>query len=68
MSKLILAVATLGLLAGTTIIWSDFVRVKPKLAITITQAEAEELMMLSPFEIMIKQGKSTPAEEWRYAF
>jgi hypothetical protein len=69
MSKLILAVATSVLLAGTSIIWSkNFGRVKPELALTLTQAEAkEELMMLSPFDIMIKQGK-TPAEEWRYAF
>ena len=69
MSKIIVAVATLGLLAGTTVIWSNFVGVKPELAATLTQAQAKAgVLMISPFDIMIKHGKNAPAEEWRDAF
>jgi hypothetical protein len=34
-----------------------------------TQAQAKDgVLMISPFDIMIKHGKNAPAEEWRDAF
>jgi hypothetical protein len=64
MSRIVVTVAMLGLMA-TIIIWS----VKPEVAATFTKVPAEAgRPMISPFEIMIVQGKNVPVEEWRDAF
>jgi hypothetical protein len=69
MSRIIVPLATLGFLAGTIVISSNFVRVKPEHAATLTQAQAKEgLPIVSPFDIMIKHGKTVAVEEWRDAF
>ena len=68
MSRIMAAVVMLGLIA-TTVIWSNVVQVKSEVATSLTQARAEERrQIISPLDIMIMQGKTAPAEEWRDAF
>ncbi len=64
-SRILQAATILVLIAATFAISSKFVHVKPEARI----AEAAAVFpMISPFDIMIKQGKNLPVEEWGDAF
>ena len=63
MSRIMVAVVVLGVM-GTIIIWSNVVQVKSEVATTFTKAQAEERrQIISPLDIMIMRGKTTPVEE-----
>ena len=66
MVKMIAAAATLALVPAAIIVWSTLFYVEPKAALSVKEAEATEIQapMLSPFELMRKQGKDLPAEQW----
>jgi uncharacterized membrane protein YqhA len=66
MSRKIAAAVMVGLMAAIIIIWSGFVRVEPETATTVTRADAAVVAapMISPFDLMMKHGKSLPLEAW----
>lgn len=67
MRRNIAAAVTLGLMAATfIIIWSRLVHVEPEAATTVTKAEAAAIAapLISPFDIMMKHGKTLPVEQW----
>jgi uncharacterized membrane protein YqhA len=66
MSRKIAAAVMVGLMAAIIIIWSGFVRVEPETATTVTRADAASVAapMISPFDLMMKHGKSLPLEAW----
>jgi hypothetical protein len=55
------------LIAAVFAISSKFVQVKPEARIA-EAAAVEKAPMISPFDIMIKQGKDLRVEEWGDAF
>ena len=58
-------VAAICIVAGTTMIiagW-DFGAPEPKAAIATAEAAAAATL-ISPFEIMVRHGKSLPTEAW----
>ena len=68
MSRIMVVVVAVGVMAAT-VIWSNVVQVKSEVAATLAKARAEERrQIISPLDIMIMQGKTAPAEEWRDAF
>jgi hypothetical protein len=67
MSKTIgVAVAT-TVTVVTVLAWSKFVVVKPEAAVATKATAGDGGPIISPFETMIKQGKSLPVEDWRPA-
>jgi hypothetical protein len=67
MSRNTAAVVTVGLIAASFIaIWFSFVRAEPET--TVTRAHAAAAPMTSPFDIMLRHGKTLPVEHWRDAF
>ena len=71
MSRNIAAAVTVSLIAATfMIIWLGAVRVEPETPVTVARAEAAAVAapMISPFDIMVRHGKSLPVEQWRDPF
>jgi hypothetical protein len=67
MSRNIATAVIVGLIAASFIgIWFSFVHVKPDA--TVTTAQAAAAPMPSPFDIMVRHGKTLPVEHWRDAF
>ena len=65
MIKVIATTVSLALVAAA-IVWTMVVNVEPKAAVSVNEAEAADIETpkLSPFELMRKQGKNLPAEQW----
>ena len=70
MSRTIASVVTVGLVAVAFIIWSGFIRVEPETATTVGRADAAAVAapVISPLDIMMRHGKTLPAEHWGDAF
>src|SRR5260370_41801440 len=64
-SRILQAATVLVLIAAAFAISSKLVQVKPEARIAEAAAVSP---MISPFDLMIKQGKNLLVEEWRDAF
>jgi hypothetical protein len=65
MRKIIL-LAAIAVIAATAAVWSIVTFANPKAAFHVQSTE--ELAPVSPHEIMIKQGRTLPAEYWAHPF
>jgi len=66
MIKMVAAAVTLALVSAAIIVWATVIHVEPKATLAVKEAQATDIEapMLSPFELMRKQGKNLPAEQW----
>jgi hypothetical protein len=67
MSKVIGAAAGLTMMAVAIVAWSELSVVKPGATAAASARAAESAPIISPFDAMIKRGKSLPLEDWRPA-
>jgi hypothetical protein len=65
-SRATIAAAIFGLVAVTAVTWSKFVPVKSdgEASLATTAAPIEGKATISPFDVMLKQGKGLIVEEW----
>jgi hypothetical protein len=67
MSRSIAAAMIVSLIVASFIgIWFSLVQVEPDT--TIATAQAAPVPMPSPFDIMVRHGKTLPVEHWRDVF
>jgi len=67
MSKIIGAAVAISMMVAAIFAWSKFIAVKPEAAAVATAAAVDDPPTISPFDTMIKRGKSLPVEDWRPA-
>jgi hypothetical protein len=68
MSRIVVVTAAIAGMVAAIIAWSKLTVVEPEASVAATNAEAAEgPPIISPFDIMLKQGKHLPVEDWRPA-
>jgi len=68
MSRTVRAAETIALVVAA-FASLDFLEVKPEAGMTVTRKEAEGAggsPVISPFDMMLKLGKSLPIEDWKF--